>query len=132
MSVGVGQLRIVVERQWPHTELRTSAGDVDFVAFDGNLDFAGAHRTNDVGRETRRQDDTTISIATDGQRQLDRQIEVGAGDAQLVADEFEAQARQHRECTGSTGSSTSCGGERFSKCFAFATELHREAFLTMR
>ena len=126
------QLRIVVERQRPHTELRPAAGDVDFVAFDGDLDFAGAHRTNDVGRQTRRQHHAAVSFATDGQRQLDRQIEIGAGDAQPVADEFEAQPRQHRQCPGSTGSSSSCSGERFGKSFAFATELHREAFLTMR
>ena len=44
-----GQLRIVVERQRAHTELRAAAGDVDFVSFDGNFDFAGSHRTHDVG-----------------------------------------------------------------------------------
>ena len=112
---GVGQLRVVVERQRPHAELRSAAGDVDLVAFDGDLDLAGTHRTHDVGCQTSRQDDTAVSVATDRQRQLDRQIEVGAGDAQLVADEFEAQPRQHRERTGSASGSTSCSGERFGK-----------------
>ena len=110
-----GQLRVVVERQRSHAELRTTATDVDFVALDGDLDLAGAHRAHDVGREASGEHDATIAIATHGQRQLDRQIEIGASDAQLVADEFEAQPRQHRERPSAAGCGTSCSGERFGE-----------------
>ena len=127
-----GQLRIVVERQRANAELRATAADVDVVAVDDDLDLAGAHRADDVGDEPRRQHDAAVAIAADGQRQLDRQIEVRAGDAQLIAGEFEAQARQHRERPGAASGGASCSGERFGKRFTFATELHREAFLTMR
>ena len=129
---GVGQLRVVVERQWPHAELRSSAADVDLVAVHGDLDLAGAHRANDVGGQAGGQNDPTVAVAADGHVELDRQIEVGAGDGQLIAGEFEAQPRQHRERPGAAGGGTSCSGERFGQCLAFATELHREAFLTMR
>ena len=66
------------------------------------------------------------------ERQLDREIEVGAGDRQLVADELEAQTRQHRQCAGAAGGGTAGGGQRFGQRLTFATELHRVAFLTMR
>ena len=51
---------------------------------------------------------------------------------QPVADELETQPRQHRECPGSASGRSSCSGERFGQGLAFATELHRETFLTMR
>ena len=85
------QLRVVVERQRSHAELRAPTADVDLIAVDRDLDLAGAHRTHDVGRKTGRQDHAAITVATDCEGQLDRQIEIGAGDAQPVADEFEAQ-----------------------------------------
>ena len=64
--------------------------------------------------------------------QLDREIEVGAGDRELVAGQLETQARQHGQRAGAAGGGTAGSGQRFGQDFTFATELHRVAFLDMR
>ena len=110
--VGDGQLRVVVERQRANAELRAAAGDLDVVAVHGNFDLAGAQRADDVGGQPGGQHDATVALATDGQSQLDRQIEIGAGDGELIADELESQTRQHRQRAGAAGGSTSCSGQR--------------------
>jgi hypothetical protein len=46
--------------------------------------------------------------------------------------QLETEPGQNGERSGATGSGAACSGERFGECFSFATELHREAFLTMR
>ena len=91
------QARVVVDRQRSHAELRPPAGDAHVVGGHGHLDLAVAQRADDLGREAGRQDDTAVAVTADGDRQLDRQVQIRAGDGQLVTLQLEAKARQHRE-----------------------------------
>ena len=92
-----GQPRVVVERQRADAELRATAADADVVARRPSpRPCRRRQRADDVGWQTGGQHHATVVLATDGQLELDREIEVGAGDRQLVAGELEAQPRQHR------------------------------------
>ena len=79
-----------------------------------------------------RQHHPPVTVTADYEGQLDREIEIRTGDAQLIADQLEAHPGQHRECAGTAGGGATCSGERLGEGFAFATELHSVAFLTMR
>ena len=123
-------LRIVVEAEGANAEARPAVADHDRVGLGAQLDLAGAERSNDVGRQSGRQHRATIDLAADLDRQLDGQVEVGAGHRQTVALHFEPQPGEHRQRAGSTGGGGAAGGgQRLGKGLTLATELHSGAFL---
>lgn len=125
------QLRVVIEAEWPHREVGPTVADRDVVALDNHIDLALAQRTNDVGSESRRQHHPTVALATHLDRQLDREIEVGARDRQLVANELEPEPGEHGQGAGTTGGCTTGGGQRLGQRFTFTTELHSVPFRVM-
>ena len=64
--------------------------------------------------------------------QADRQLEVGAGDGQLVADDLEAQTGQHGERAGPARRGSAGGGQGVGEDVTLASELHSAAFPTSR
>ena len=126
------QAGVVVDRQGPHAELRATAGDAHVVGGHGHLDLAGAQRADDLRREACREDHAAVALSADGDPELDRQIEVRAGDRQLVTDELEADARQHRERGTAPRRRPSGRGQRLGEPITFATKLHRVTFPVRR
>ena len=92
---------------------------------------AGSERTMSA---TSRAGTTTApsTIAADRDRQLDRQLEVGTGDRQLVTASSRRRPDEHRQRPRSAGRRPPSGGQRFGEDVTFATELHRAPFPTTR
>ena len=66
-------------------------------------DAAGGQRAHDVGRQAAREDHHAVGVARHRDLDGDRELEVGAREAQLVAPELDLHARQHRQGRAPTG-----------------------------
>ena len=97
-----------------------------------DLDGPGRQRPHDVGDEAGRDDDRPVALAADGDGQADRQLEVGAGDGELVAGHLQAETGQHGERAGPARRRPACGGQRVGQDLTLASELHSAAFPTSR
>ena len=87
-------------------------GDVGLVVVDRRRDRAGLERPHDVGRELgraarprRRLAPSTCAV------DRDRQVEVGAGELQVVARQLEPDTGQHRQRAAPAGDGPAGGGE---------------------
>ncbi len=120
--------RVVVEPEWPDRELRASGADADLLVAQRHLDGAGRERAHDVGGQPGRHDDGAVALTADGDGEADRQLEVGAGDGQLVTTDLQAQARQHRERSRPARRRPPGSRQGVGEDLTLTAELHSAAF----
>ena len=131
----LGQRGIVVERR--AAAPRTANGRRvmrDLVVVDRRPRPRPARSdAHDVGDEPGRHDDRRRRARRrPATVEPDRQLEVGAGDGELVAGQLEAHPGQHRERAGAARRRPAGGGQRLGEDVTLASELHSAAFPTSR
>ena len=111
----------------PEAELGAAGGDAGLVAVDLDLDAAAGQGADDVRGQPAREHRDAVAAA--GHRDLDgdRELEVGAGEAQAVAGELDAHAGQHRQRGAPTGGGTAGAAEGLDEDITLASELHAVA-----
>ena len=129
-SCGRGLARLAHRRELHDrigVELERGAGggDGDVVPLVRERHRARLEPPHDVGREPRRNDTTSVVDPDDLVGHLDREIEVGAGDAQRVPGARQQQAQEHGRGATAPTDGTAGGGQHLDECVALGSELHR-------
>ena len=122
--------RVVLDVVVPQGELRTASRDRDVVIPGGHLDGAGRQRLDRIGTEPRRHDHRAIADPTNRGGDANRHVQVGAGDRQFVADQFQMQPLQHGERSGPAGGSPAGSRQRLGEHVSLTSKLHRWRPLT--
>src|SRR5581483_903629 len=85
----------------------------------------GVEASHDVGRQPGGNDTNTRVAIGDRHLHLNGDVEIGAGQVQLVAGNLEPDTGQRRERGTACGRSSPCCGDRIEERIALSTELHR-------
>jgi hypothetical protein len=86
----LGDTWVIVDRHQAHAELRPASGDLHIVVVDRHFHRAIGQGPHDVGCQLGRNDRAAVELAANCQVELDRELEVGAGDREVVARQLEA------------------------------------------
>ena len=127
LAGGLGEARELVGGQDPQAELGPAGGDAGLVVGDLDLHAAGGQGPHDVGRQPAREDDDAVAAAGDRDLDRDRQLEVGAGEAQLVAGELHPDPGEHGQGRAASGRRPAGGAEGLDEDITLASELHAVA-----
>ena len=84
----------------------------------------GGQGSDDVGRQPAGQDDDAVGLAGHGDLDRDRELEVGAREAQLVAGQLDLDPGQHGQGGAATRRRSAGGAEGFDEDITLASELH--------
>ena len=121
----LGEARELVGGEDAQAELRAAGGDAGLVVGDLDLDAAGGQGPDDVGRQPARAGRRRRRRSPDD-RDLDgdRELEVGAGEAELVAGELDPDPGEHGQGGAPPGRRPAGGAEGLDEDITLASELH--------
>ena len=122
---GPGHRRELHHRVGVQLEGRAGGRNRDGIALVGERHRSGLQPAHDVGRESGRNDTTSVLDPDDLVGDLDRQIEVGARHAQRVSGAGEQETEQHRRRSATSSDGATGRGQHLDECVALGSELHR-------
>ena len=124
LAGGLGEPRELVGGEHAQAELRPAGGDPGLVVGHLDLTLPAGQGAHDVGRQPAREDDDAVAVAGHRDLDRDRQLEVGAGEAQLVAGELHPDPGEHGQGRAAAGRRPAGGAEGLDEDITLASELH--------
>ena len=123
LAVGIDQVGELVGRDGVEPEVGAAAADACLLAIGLDVDGPALERADDVHRELRREHRDPVGAARDLHLGGDGQVQVAAGESELVPAQGETKARQDRERRSGRGGAL-CGRQGVDQHISLTTELH--------
>ena len=116
--------RKLIRGNKPKAELRSARHNLGAVLDDGDRHGAWLQGAHDIGKQPSRNDRHAILLASDGQADGDRQVEIGSQQLEAVALELGVDTREYRQGAASGTNCSPYDGEGLHEYVSFAAELH--------